>query len=475
MAFLYSVLSIFRHWHFGSNAYDLGIQDQALWHYSRFEAPACTISGYANLLGDHFTPAVALLAPLYWIYRGPETLLVAQALLLTLPMVPLFFFAQKRLGSRAAYALAVVYSVLGGVQSAAEFDFHEVSLASAFLGLALYFYDEKKDRLFFACLLVVMMAKEDMILLAVAFGLLMAFQGRHKTGIALCLCAFALFALEVTVVIPWLAAPHQGYEHWAYTALGPTPFTALQTCLLHPFRVMGTFFSSSTKCGTLFALFVPFFFTGLFSPFAFLTVPLLAERLLSDNPTFWGFNYAHYTAVVSVVIAFASADGLGRLATRMKNPDSRGRLIGRLTLGMLVINLALLPVTHYSKLSALFKPSFYDLTESDLTGRQALNLIPPEASVLSQSPIVPHLSERQVTHMMDPTTLANGLGEDYVIASQKVAVWPFKDMGDVGKILEKVDKGPYLKVFDSNGWVVFKKQPEGTKELEPRSTQSNTE
>jgi uncharacterized membrane protein len=43
-AVVYSVLGLFRHWHFGSG-YDLAIFDQAVWHMSRFEAPASTVSG----------------------------------------------------------------------------------------------------------------------------------------------------------------------------------------------------------------------------------------------------------------------------------------------------------------------------------------------------------------------------------------------------------------------------------------------
>ena len=38
----YSTLSILRHHHFESGGYDLGIFDQAIWHYSRFQVPAST-------------------------------------------------------------------------------------------------------------------------------------------------------------------------------------------------------------------------------------------------------------------------------------------------------------------------------------------------------------------------------------------------------------------------------------------------
>src|SRR5262245_31429746 len=102
----YALYGLFRHWHFGSNAFDLGIFDQAVWHLSRLEAPASTIRGISNVFGDHFHPAIALLAPLYWIAPAPETLIVAQAALLAASVIPVFLYVRDRLASGPAYLLA---------------------------------------------------------------------------------------------------------------------------------------------------------------------------------------------------------------------------------------------------------------------------------------------------------------------------------------------------------------------------------
>ena len=46
------MIGLVRHCHFGSNAYDLGIADQMVWHLSRFESPASTIHGLSNMFSD---------------------------------------------------------------------------------------------------------------------------------------------------------------------------------------------------------------------------------------------------------------------------------------------------------------------------------------------------------------------------------------------------------------------------------------
>jgi uncharacterized membrane protein len=58
----YSLYALFRHWRFLTGGYDLGIFDQVVWHLSRFETPASTIAGHANIFADHFHPILVLLA-----------------------------------------------------------------------------------------------------------------------------------------------------------------------------------------------------------------------------------------------------------------------------------------------------------------------------------------------------------------------------------------------------------------------------
>jgi uncharacterized membrane protein len=454
MAGLYSLLGSLRHWHFQSNGCDLGIFDQVVWHYSRFERPTCTVSGFSNLLGDHFHPALVLLAPLYWIVPKVETLLVAQALLLTFPMVLLFFFAQPRIGKFGAIVLALSYSVLGGIQSAANFDFHELCMAVTFTALAIHSMDSKKNGLFYLSIFLLVMSKEDMYLLAAFFGILKFLKGERRSGAALTVGSFLLLLVELKFVIPFMGGPGNTYHHWAYSQLGSGPVEALKTMVSHPLRTMGLLVSNQQKITTLSVLFAPFLFFGLFSRYALLAVPLLCERLLSDDPTFWGFNYQHYSAVLAVVVAFASADGFPRVMAWIRAGD---RLRSGLLWAVLLLNFSLLPVKHYSKLSTLFKPSYYRLTENDRTGEEALKRVPEGASVMAQSPIVPHLSHRSDIYLMSDIDLARHPDEEYLVACDRLDVWPFDDLKPIEKYLKAKGAAGYSRVYEKDGWVVLKR------------------
>jgi len=102
VAALYTAFSLVLYGTYRESSYDLVIFDQAIRSYSRFHLGISIVKGVRNVfgphfsvLGDHFSPILMTLAPLYWIYNGPQTLLVAQAVLFALAIPPLWIFTRR--------------------------------------------------------------------------------------------------------------------------------------------------------------------------------------------------------------------------------------------------------------------------------------------------------------------------------------------------------------------------------------------
>src|ERR1700689_3061750 len=81
----YSAFALLRYYTFQTASYDLVIFDQAVRSYAHLRPGISIIKGVHNgfgpdfsVLGDHWSPILAALAPLYWIRGSPQTLLVAQ-------------------------------------------------------------------------------------------------------------------------------------------------------------------------------------------------------------------------------------------------------------------------------------------------------------------------------------------------------------------------------------------------------------
>src|SRR5207247_7465276 len=109
------------------------------------------------------------------------------------------------------------------------------------------------------------------------------------------------------------------------------------------------------------------------------------------HPIYWSSTY-HHTAAISPIVAMASADGLARIVRLIKNKRLRPTFVLVCSATVLTVNMLMLPKLP---LWLLTNPSYWRLSQSDLTGREALSTIPPKASVAAQGTILPHLSHRK--------------------------------------------------------------------------------
>lgn len=109
---LYAVVSIRLHVRILSTGYDLGLNEQAVRGWAHLHWPIVEVEGPGfNQLGDHFSPILATIAPLYRVFPSAITLLVVQAALLALAVVPLAACAQRLLSRRAAMVVAAGYGL----------------------------------------------------------------------------------------------------------------------------------------------------------------------------------------------------------------------------------------------------------------------------------------------------------------------------------------------------------------------------
>jgi len=80
LALAYTALSVSNYLRYEIRSWDLGIFTQTIAGYARLDPPVVNLKGAGlNVLGDHFSPLLAALAPFYRLWPTPVTLLVAQA------------------------------------------------------------------------------------------------------------------------------------------------------------------------------------------------------------------------------------------------------------------------------------------------------------------------------------------------------------------------------------------------------------
>ncbi|HEY7359984.1 MAG TPA: DUF2079 domain-containing protein, partial [Streptosporangiaceae bacterium] len=278
----YSVFALARYQTFQTGSYDLVIFDQAVRSYAHFRPGISIIKGLHNgfgpgfsVLGDHWSPILAVLAPLYWVFNGPQTLLVAQAVLFALAIPPLWMYTRRAFGGGqaavvAAYLVSVVYLLSWPVASAVYFNFHEVAFAPVLTAVALERLQAGRLRTALIALAALLLVKEDMGFLVAGIGLYLAVARPRVVPRQLLVAAGLIVAgIADTVVATYVLIPAFGGRsdyYWAYTALGSNAGQALQHLITHPASSLGLLITPRVKLFTMLWLFGAFCFLPLFSP-----------------------------------------------------------------------------------------------------------------------------------------------------------------------------------------------------------------
>ena len=111
---LYAVESVLRQ-HSSRRSVDITIFQQAIANYAQGRAPNVLVKSQEpfNILGDHFSPIMMVLAPFYRIWPSVLTLLIAQALLLAVGVHVVTRVAVRRLGWPRLLPRHLLRAVLG--------------------------------------------------------------------------------------------------------------------------------------------------------------------------------------------------------------------------------------------------------------------------------------------------------------------------------------------------------------------------
>jgi uncharacterized membrane protein len=210
-----------------------------------------------------------------------------------------------------------------------------------------------------------------------------------------------------------------------------------------PWRIPVELVTPPLKLVTALLWLAPFLFLPLASPLILIAAPLVIERFLSASPNHWGTVF-HYSAPFAPILAMSAGDGLARLG------QERRRLITAAAVAMVVLS-ALLPGRQ--PLWRVFAPGHYRGTPTTATGQHVVALVPPEASVVAQAVIVPHLSERQTIHVLAP----RAPDSEYVIAHADLNPWPNENGEAIQRLVEDRQRRGYVVIFARDGWTLLRR------------------
>lgn len=375
--FAYMTLSLRLHQRMLTNAFDLAIFEQVVQSYAAGHLPVSEVKGPDfPVMGDHFHPILALVAPFYRLWPSPMVLLVVQAALIAASVIPLAVWARRTLGSAAAVVIGVCYGLSWGIASGVGVDFHEVAFAVPLLAFSLSALGS--DRLLAAACwaLPLLLVKEDLGITVAVIGALIALRGRRGLGIATAAAGLAGTTLAVLVILP---AFHPRGSLDMHGVVGSGGGGLMD--LLHKATI--GMITPEVKVTTLLLVLAPTLFLALRSPLLWVALPTLLWRFASDLSTHWGTTY-HYSLVLMPIVFAAFIDALGR-----RRPDRSS--LRRYLAGSAAITLLVLP--HYPLWKLVQQETWRD-DPRVATAHRLMDRIPDGATVQASNQLVPQLASR---------------------------------------------------------------------------------
>ncbi|HEY2242583.1 MAG TPA: DUF2079 domain-containing protein [Streptosporangiaceae bacterium] len=407
---VYLTLSLFRYLQLSPSSWDLGIFTEQVKQYAHLHAPVADVRGAGfNLLGDHFSPIVALIAPFFLIAPTPITLLVAQAVLAAVSVLPVTWVAAEKLGRRAGAAIGLAYGLSWGLQQMIDFDFHEIAFAVPLLAFSLAALVRGRYRGTVIWALPLVFVKEDQGFTVAAIGIVMigtalwqaGRPGRAGSSRAamlggqfLLVWGMAWSVLAIAVIIPHFNPAHH-YQYWSDGGtLSPGGHFSAGGSVAQFFTAW------PTKLQTTLLLLLPTAFIALWSPLALIALPTIVLRFLATTTNFWGTQY-HYNATVMTILFLAAIDAMGRFRNAPSQPSKSSWRTALNTaierhgaVAMLAIAVALI---FQFPLAGLWQPSTYRLSPHVAISRAAMADVPDGATVTTTLDLLAPLAARTDT------------------------------------------------------------------------------
>ena len=485
----YAALSLFRLLQLNPTSWDLGIYTEYVKQYAHLQAPTVDIraAGF-NLLGDHFQPIVAVIAPFFRVFPSAATLLVVQALLTASSVFPVSQVARDKLGAGPGRAIAVAYGFSWGLQQMIEFDFHEIAFAVPLLAFSLSALVRGRVRAAVWCALPLVFVKEDQGFTVAAIGLYVIIAGlranvpapatgtrrdpapapapapdgqrRTKAGLFLLIWGFAWSFLAIGVIIPHFNPAHH-YDYWSDGGvLAPGGHLSVLGLAEQFLRAW------PDKLQTTVMLLLPTAFIALRSPLALIAGPSLLLRFLSTNSSFWA-TFWHYNGTVMPILFIAAVAALARIRAAMDADEPaglpswgtgrRGRkravLAGAGHYGVAMMLAIVVALAFRFPVSNLWNGQTYRISPHVASAEAAMATVPDGATVQTTLDLLAPLAARTDTFWIgnsgNPRTsyiVFDGQNSDYTPAITNVPAF----------IAQLYPDHAYTQIFDSGDVYVFR-------------------
>jgi len=374
------------HFGMGTSAYDFGLYEQGVWLLSRFESPFVTLMG-RNLLGDHSSFVLFLVAPLFWVVESTALLLVVQAFVVAAGAIFVHLASRQVTGSDAlGFVFGLTYLLHPAISWTVLENFHPDAFLGLFIAMVWWAIFARSTVWFWVSVALALSVKEDVAVILVGIGVWLAARREWRR-------AFALVVVSLVTMATMLFVLMRSFTGITFRNSWRIPFGGaggfLRTVFTAPGDVIDHF-RSDGRPTYVFQMLAPLGFVFLRAPLV--TASAFTVLFVNVLSTFW-YQYQieyHYSIVAVPSIVIGAAWAIRLLAGRTR----------RYAIA-LVMACSLFAAFVWSPLPFARRevPAWMPSHPVAAAAREIIEVIPPDASVTAQHSVTAHLARRHEIYM----------------------------------------------------------------------------
>ena len=450
-------LTLHRHFTFYSS-YDQGIFNQVFWNGTHGNFFQSTLSSQLSTnvvhnqevpnvsyhrLGQHFTPALLLWLPIYYLFPHPATLTVLQAIFITAAGLVLYALGRIYLEPAIAFAIALSFYCANAVLGPSLANFHDISQIPLFVFSLLWAMEKRRWWLFSILTVCTLAVREDSGITLFGVGVYLILSRRYpKLGLLVCSLSFLYMVTLTNLIMPLFSddiAKRFMLERFGQYAEGESASTLeiIWGMISNPWRLL---VQLVTPVGDTIK-----YLLGQWLPLAFIPVVAPAAWAIASFPLLkLLLGQGESVLVISLRYAMSITPGLfygailwwagqgfnnfNRSLTDSKPrklyPQFRRFWVFCICLSLLFTVTSNPSRTLYFLIPDSIQPWVYVSAPEQWQRvsqiRSVLNQIPPDASVSATTYLIPHVSSRREVIRLPGLELKNDRGKtidvDYIVA-----------------------------------------------------------
>ena len=462
MTFFLIIAGLLLHRYFTYYAsYDQGIFNQVFWNNAHGNLFQSTLSSQLSTdvihtgelprvdyrrLGQHFTPALLIWWPLYKLFPSAATLSILQAAFSAISGFLLYWLARRHLEHRLALAIMVSFYCAIAVLNPYLANFHDLGQIPLFMFGLLLAMEHRRWWIVGILCLVILAVREDSAITLFGVGAYLLASRRHPwIGVGVCVLSVGYFVLVTNVFMP--AFSEDISKRFMIEEFGQyieneeaSTLEVLWAMISQPRLLLRELVSPpGDTLEYLVGHWLPLAFAPALSPVAWImSGPPLLKLTLTSGSSGLDTSIRYALNVVPGMfygtILWWAGQGFRHLMQPLESLKRRSpsRNFRRFWMICLVISLIIVPLANPSRAFSFVMPdSFRPWVYVPPTvqwqrahdANQILAHIPPDASVMATTYLVPHVSGRRAILRMPRIEYLDNQGHPQTVEYIAADLW----------------------------------------------------